>query len=96
MECPSRVSYRPRNPRDSPLYRLVEDHAEELRRVYDERFASTYGPWQPHWTQILEKFRRCGDLHYGFARVYCRTCRHTFLTALSISTSMFMLWRHLL
>ena len=83
MACPPAVSYHPRNPRASPLYQLVEDHADGLRQIFEERFASTYGPWQPHRTQILEKFRRCGELHYGFARVYCRTCRHTYLTAFS-------------
>jgi len=29
--------YRPRRPRQSPLYRLVEQHIEELLRVYAER-----------------------------------------------------------
>ena len=83
MACPAAVSYRPRDSRTSPLYQLVADHADELRQVYDQSFAATYGPWQAHWTGTLEKFRRCGDLHFGFARIYCRTCRHTFLTALS-------------
>jgi hypothetical protein len=84
MACPAAaVSYRPRTPRASPLYQLLDEHFEELRSVYGERFAETFGPWQERWTGIVEKFFRCGDLHYGFARVYCRTCRHTFLTAFS-------------
>jgi hypothetical protein len=83
MACTPAISYRPRDPRASPLYQLIEEHLEELRSVYDERFAPTYGPWQEYWTTVIENFRRCGDLHYGVARVYCRTCRHTFLTAFS-------------
>jgi len=50
------------------LYRCVQDHAEELResghihrRVEDE---------------TLERFLDCGDLHKGFARVYCDQCGH--------------------
>jgi len=31
--------YRPRRPRGSPLYRLIEDHFEQFATVYDERFA---------------------------------------------------------
>ena len=69
MACPAAVSYRPRDSRASPLYQLVANHADELRKVYDNRFAATYGPWQAHWTTTLEKFRRCGDLHFSFARV---------------------------
>jgi hypothetical protein len=31
--------YKPRRPRESPLYRLVERHLEERLRVWPERFA---------------------------------------------------------
>jgi hypothetical protein len=36
--------YKPRRPRESPLYRLVERHLEELLRVWPERFARRHGP----------------------------------------------------
>jgi hypothetical protein len=36
--------YKPRRPRESPLYRLVERHLEELLRVWPERFAPRHGP----------------------------------------------------
>ena len=84
MACsPAAFTYRPRNARASPLYQLVQDHFEELRAGYDERFAATYGPWQERWQTVVENFLRCGDLHFGFARVWCPTCHHSFLTALS-------------
>ena len=35
--------YRPRRPRASALYRLIEDHFEEFATVYDERFALRWG-----------------------------------------------------
>jgi hypothetical protein len=35
--------YRPRRPRVSPLYRLIEDHFEQFATVYDERFARRWG-----------------------------------------------------
>ena len=43
MEITCRV-YRPRRARDTPLFRLVEQHLEEFLRVYQERFAKAHGP----------------------------------------------------
>jgi hypothetical protein len=39
--------YRPRRPRASPLYRLIEDHFQEFTTVYDERFSRRWGYWRP-------------------------------------------------
>jgi hypothetical protein len=39
--------YRPRNPRASDLWRLMEAHFETFRRVYEQRFAAKYGFWRP-------------------------------------------------
>jgi hypothetical protein len=49
VEISCRV-YRPRRPRDSPLFQLVERHLEELLRVWPTRFA-----WQPlpEWNATL-------------------------------------------
>jgi hypothetical protein len=79
--APDCAVYRPRSPRASPLYRCVEDHAEELReaghihrRVEDE---------------TLERFLDCGDLHKGFARVHCDQCGHEYLLPFSCKTRCF-------
>ena len=45
--------YCSRNPRLSPLFRLVEDYAEEYERGYEERFAHEFGPWRPHVGDVL-------------------------------------------
>jgi hypothetical protein len=42
VEICARV-YRPRRARESPLFRLVEQHLEELLRVYPARFARAHG-----------------------------------------------------
>jgi len=89
MDCPRALSFRPRVPRASPLYQLVQDHFEELKCVYAERFEATCGPWQEHWTATVEAFMRCGDWHFGFARVWCFTCKHSFLTAFSCGARAF-------
>jgi hypothetical protein len=36
--------YRPRYPRNSPLYRIFEDHFERFLIFYEEQFERTYGP----------------------------------------------------
>jgi hypothetical protein len=73
--------HRPRNPRASPLYRCVCEHADELReaghihrRVEDE---------------TLDRFLDCGDLHKGFARVHCDACGHEYLLPFSCKTRCF-------
>jgi len=73
--------YRPRNPRASPLYRCICEHADELReaghihrRVEDE---------------TLDRFLDRGDLHKGFARVHCDACGHEYLLPFSCKTRCF-------
>lgn len=73
--------YRPRNSHTSPLYQCVEKHYENLtesglvhRRVEE---------------QVLNRFIDCGDLHKGFARIYCDECGHDYLLAFSCKTRYF-------
>ena len=75
--------YRPRQPRKSPLYRLLKEHFSEFKGVYKKRFQKRYGFWRPVVEEVVEKFLACGDLHYGFARVRCDTCGHDYLLAFS-------------
>jgi hypothetical protein len=42
LACPA--AYRPRNPRASSLYPLLETHFETLKRLWEERFERRYGP----------------------------------------------------
>jgi hypothetical protein len=68
--------YRPRDPRASDLWQLMDRHFETFQQVYDERFAAKYGFWRPVVARSVTAFLRCGDLHEGFARVRCPDCRH--------------------
>ena len=73
--------YRPRNPRASPLYQCIRRHADELE---------TAGLiTRPVEAQVLERFLACGDLHKGFARIYCDQCGHDYLLAYSCKTRYF-------
>ena len=82
MEISCRV-YRPRKPRESPLYRLVSQHLEEFLRVYPERFSRTHGPLRPVVIRVLREFLTCGLVEHGFARAWCSTCRKSYLVPYS-------------
>ena len=68
MECAQHL-YLERDPAASPLFRLFEEHFEELKRIYPDRYEETYGPWQGHWDGAVAAFLACGDVQCGFARV---------------------------
>ena len=65
MECHPQGVYLPRNAQASPLYRLVEDHFDELERVWDELYEREYGFWRSTVRRVVEQFLDCGDLRRG-------------------------------
>ncbi len=73
--------YRPRNPRQSPLYRCVRRHVPELEQADAFRRCIE--------KQVLERFVACGDLHRGVARIHCDGCGHDYLLAYSCKTRVF-------
>ena len=75
--------YRPRRPRSSPLYHTIERYLPEFERCYDQRYANRYGPWRPIIGDVARRFLRCGDLHFGFARIQCPDCHHEMFVAFS-------------
>jgi hypothetical protein len=79
---PIRV-YRPRQPRASPLWQVLDRYFHDFQRVYDDRYQQRYGFWRPVIARTVEKFLTCGDLHEGFARVRCPKCRYEFFVAFS-------------
>ncbi|MFH1453683.1 MAG: transposase zinc-binding domain-containing protein, partial [Armatimonadota bacterium] len=81
--------YSPRNPKTSPLYRLVEDYHETFINRYDELYLQQYGFWRPIIRDVLYKFLDCGNLHQGFARVRCDACGSEYLLAFSCKTRCF-------
>ncbi len=53
--------YRPRNPRESPLWQCARRHATELREAGRLQRAVE--------GQVIERSIECGDPHHGFARI---------------------------
>ena len=69
--------YQPRNPKASAYYQCVQNHFEELERMWDGMYASRLGFWRTYVMTVIFKYLDCGDLHMGFARVRCEECGHT-------------------
>jgi hypothetical protein len=70
LAIPAAGAYRPRA-YTNDLKDIVEDHLDDLLRVWDDRFASEHGPLHPRVQDLFERFVRCGDPHYGFLRLRC-------------------------
>jgi hypothetical protein len=79
--CPT--VYLPRNPRANPLYQLLENHFETLKRLWEKRFEQRYGFWKTYWDSAVFSYLDCGRFESGFARVVCPECRFEFLVAFS-------------
>jgi hypothetical protein len=82
VEICTRV-YRPRRPRESPLYRLVSRYIDDLLRVWPARFERSHGPLRPVVERVLHEFLTCGLPEYGFARCWCSTCRLSYIVPYS-------------
>ncbi len=79
MQCSAQGVYRPRNPRATDLFALVEDNFDRLERVWEERYEKQYGFWRPIIRHVVEQYVSCGDLRCGFARLRCASCRKDLL-----------------
>jgi hypothetical protein len=74
--------YRPRRPRQSPLWQCLSGHFDAFLAAYEERYQPRYGFLRPIIPEVVHKFLDCGDLERGFARVRCDHCKHEYLLAL--------------
>lgn len=78
--------YRPRQPQTTPLYQIVSDHGKRLDAVFDDRFSDRFGPLRPVVPKTFDGYLRCGLLQFGFARIFCPTCKDEYLLAYSCKT----------
>ena len=66
--------YRPRNPRATALYQLLEAYYEDVKAVWEERFEKHYGFWRGFVDTVVARHLDCGTEEAGFARLRCDTC----------------------
>ncbi len=71
--------YRPRRPKESPLWQCLSRHFDEFIEAYEERYQPRYGFLRPIIPEVVDKFLTCADLKQGFARIRCDNCKHEFI-----------------
>ena len=67
--------YRQREFHQSPLWRILVDHAETFLQTYDSRFADSHGPLPREAERVIDRLVRCGDPRYGLSLLHCPDCR---------------------
>ena len=82
MESACRV-YRPRDPRKTALWGLLDTLYERVKGSWEERFERSYGFWQGLADGAVARYLDCGVWQSGFARVRCRRCPQELLVAFS-------------
>ena len=81
MESACRV-YRPRDPRKTALWGLLDTRYERVKGSWEERFERKYGYWRGLADGAVARHLDCGIWDNGFARVRCRKCPEEFLDML--------------
>ena len=70
-----------REPENTALYRIVEDHLPAFFERLDSGGAGA--DWPGFVRDEFEEFLRCGVFLHGFCRVHCATCGHDALVGFS-------------
>jgi len=61
--------YRPRDPRKTALWGLVDTHYERVKGVWEERFERRYGFWRGLADGAVARYLDCGVWQSGFVVV---------------------------
>jgi hypothetical protein len=64
----------------------------EFQRGYEVLFESDHGPLRTAVTRAVDRFLKCGLLHFGFARLRCKECKKDRYLAYSCRTRQFRPW----
>jgi len=75
--------YRPRRPKESPLWQCLCAHFYDFIRAYPEKYEKKYGFLKPVVEDVVNNYLDCGDLTKGFARIYCENCKKSMLLPFS-------------
>lgn len=75
--------YRQHNPKETPLYKIVEQYFDEFKAAYAERFQEKYGYWRSAIDHAVEAYLECGIYECGFAHIRCEDCGHEMIVPFS-------------
>ena len=74
------AKYTPRKPKETLLYRLVEEHLPGFMELVRENYAAALPKYV---TDTFRGYLECGDLNLGFVRYHCGGCGHDVLVGFS-------------
>ncbi len=80
---PALALYRPRQPRKTALYQLLEAYYEDVKAAWEDRFEKTFGYWRGFVDAVVARYLDCGVPEAGFARLKCDACGSERLLTLS-------------
>ena len=86
MAEPIRGVYKPRNPKETPLYTCLEDNYEVFKQVYDDRYEKTHGYWRAVVEEAIFAYFDCGLPQLGFALLECAGCGRKTILPFSCKT----------
>jgi hypothetical protein len=66
--------YRPRQPRKTALYQLVEKYYEDVKAQWEDRFEKKFGRWRGFIDNVVWRYLDCGVEEAGFVRLKCDSC----------------------
>jgi hypothetical protein len=67
--------YRPRNPRATALFQLVEAHYDDVKARSEDRFEKAHGRWRGFTDNVVARYLDCASPECGFAHLRCDACR---------------------
>ena len=50
--------YRPRNPRTTPLFQLVEQHYDDVKALWEDRLENAHGRWRGFTDTVVARLPR--------------------------------------
>lgn len=55
------TAYRRRQPKESPLWHLIDQHFADFERDYEQRFAGKFGFLRRVISDVVNRYHTCGD-----------------------------------
>ena len=79
----SKLEYLRRNPKRTPLYRVVYDYRDDFERCWEDVFKQRYGTLRSVVLESLDEYLNCGVFTSGLALACCESCSQVRVIAFS-------------
>lgn len=75
--------YKQRRPEQTAPYKIIKSHYDSFKEVYENKYQKQYGFFRPIIDEVVGRYKKCGILKHGFARIRCDSCKTEYLLAFS-------------